>query len=346
MKNSVKQIIRWVIGCFWFVFKCARKDGWVYKYAAIYYHGIGVLPDERDIFTPKAMYVGYSSENLESRSLPKVERIRKLKGIFYRNLGYYLDIDNPLTFNQKVQWLKMFYHDDLIVRCVDKAEVKNYVSEVLGAEFAVPGYGSYDNERDIDFDALPAQFVLKSNVQSDARHILLIKDKRRLNIDKVRTLLSRWLLRQNNLCSSYCNAYHTVTPKIVVEKFLCPSNGSINDYKFYCYGGKCRHFLICKDRGAHTKYINYDENFNCILPSPKSYYERKFSEDPMRIREMIRLAEILAKPFPFVRVDFYDVDGQLYVGELTFYPGGGYNTYTREWDEKFGSYLTLPNANF
>lgn len=309
-------------------------------------YGIEIKPEERTLFTPKALYSGYSVEYLNTKILTKKERACELKRIFYRKVGYYLDLDNPKTFNQKIQWLKLNYSNRDQSRCVDKAELKNYITEVMGEEYAVPNYGAYENENDIDFDSLPNKFVLKSNVQSDARHIILVTDKNKLDIDKAKTILATWFLKKNNLCSSYCNAYWTVTPKIVVEKFLETKSGGINDYKFYCYNGKCKHFLICKDRQTKTKYINYDMNFNCIKPSPNSCMEDIKPDEVDELKKMIFLAEKLATPFPFVRVDFYDLDGKLYVGELTFYPGGGYNTYYREWDEKFGSYLELPNANF
>lgn len=310
------------------------------------FSGIKIKPEERDLLNGKAMYSGYSVEYLNAKILTKAERACELKRIFYKNVGYYLDLDRPKTFNQKIQWLKLNYYDTALERCVDKAEFKNYINEQLGDGYTVPNYGSYENENDIDFDSLPNKFVLKSNVQSDARHIILVKDKSKLDIDKIKTVLSMWLLKKNNLCCSYCNAYWNVTPKIVVEEYLETKSGNIDDYKFYCYGGKCKHFLVCKDRGENTKYINYDMNFDCIKPSPNSYYEKGKYKDVDRIKEMIDIAERLAKPFPFVRVDFYDVDGKLYLGELTFYPGGGYNSYSREWDEKFGDYLELPQANF
>lgn len=304
--------------------------------------GIRIKPEERNLFTRKALYSGYSVEYLNAKVLTKEERACELKKIFYSKVGYYLDLDNPKTFNQKIQWLKLNYLNPSMIRCVDKAEFKNYINEQLGYGYTVPSYGVYENENDIDFDALPNKFVLKSNVQSDARHILLVTDKSKLDIDKAKTVLATWLLKKNNLCCSYCSAYWNVIPKIVVEEFLDSGSAGINDYKFYCYNGKCRHFLICKDRQTKTKYINYDMNFNCIKPSPNSYYHEGKCEEIESIKEMIKLAEKLAAPFPFVRVDFYDIYGKLYVGELTFYPGGGYNSYFKEWDEKFGSFLQLP----
>ena len=235
--------------------------------------GIFIKPEEAELFTKKALYAGYSVEYLNAKIMTKEERACELKRIFYKNVGYYLDLKNPKTFNQKIQWLKLNYYDKALERCVDKAEFKNYIDEQLGEGYTVPNYGAYEDENDIDFDALPDKFVLKSNVQSDARHIILVKDKNDVDMDKLKTIMSTWLLRRNNLCCSYCNAYWNVTPKIVVEEFLETKSGSIDDYKFYCYKGECKHFLVCKDRGEDTKYINYDMEFNCIKPSPNSYYE-------------------------------------------------------------------------
>lgn len=307
--------------------------------------GIKIKIEEKELYTRKALYAGYSVEYLNAKFLTKKERACELKKIFYNKMNYYLDLDNPKTFNQKIQWLKLNFYSRDQERCVDKGEFKKYIAEKLGEEYVVPGYGEFESENDIDFDKLPNKFVLKSNVQSDSRHIILVKNKKTLDIDKVKTVMATWLLKKNNLCSSYCNAYWNVTPKIVVEKFLETNSGSINDYKFYCYAGKCKHFLICKDRGEHTKYINYDMNFNCIKPSPNSFFDKKKCNEIPEIKEMIKIAEILAKDFPFVRVDFYKIEEKLYVGELTFYPGGGYNSYYKEWDERFGSYLELPNKN-
>ena len=346
MKTKTKEFFR----------KCIRKLPHTRRFISRLNHfanssgdlitDLKISPDEKDFFTDKVLYTGQSYEYLNAKVLTKDERACDLKRVFYKNLGYYLDLRNPKTFNQKIQWLKLYYKDPLMTRCVDKAEFKNYIREQMGEEYVVPFYGAYENENDIDFDALPDRFVLKSNVQSDAKHILVVKDKKRIDLDKTKTLLSTWLMKKNNLCCSYCNAYWDVVPKILIEEYLESASGGIDDYKFYCYNGICKHFLVCKDRGPATKYINYDLNFDCITPSPNSHKATGKCEDQDIIRKMIEIAEKLAKPFPFVRVDFYYVDGRMYIGELTFYPGGGYNTYSREWDEKFGSYLKLPEANF
>ena len=146
-------------------------------------------------------------------------------------------------------------------------------------------------------------------------------------------MLSNWLQEWNNY---YYQSFEwdskDIKPRIIAEKLLEPSCGEIVDYKFYCYNGKCRHFLICKDRKTKTKYINYDLDFNCIKLSPNSYVADTKFEKNVLFDEMLAMAEKLSKPFPLVRVDFYDVDGKLYVGELTFSPGGGFNTYYEEWD--------------
>lgn len=298
-----------------------------------------------DVFTEKATFTGFPLDYFSSILLSREERIIELKQTFYRYCHYYLDLDNPKTFNQKINWLKLNYYTKDMSTCVDKYEFKQYIAEHLGEGYTVPVYGVWENENQIDFNSLPERFVLKSTLQSDAKHIILIKDKSSVDMDRLKTVLSSWLSPQNSLVNSFCTAYKFDKPRIIAEEFLEPSNGGIVDYKFYCYNGVCRHFLVCEDRGANTKYTNYDMAFNCLMLSPNSYCPSEPFIPPEHFKEMLSIAAKLAEPFPFVRVDFYDVNGKLYVGELTFYPGGGYNTYCEDWDLKLGSYLKLPEAN-
>lgn len=304
-------------------------------------------PDSKvdsELFNERSAYLGYSSDYYNMKLETSRERELDLKKTFYKFCKYYLDLDNPTTFNQKIQWLKLFYVTPEMEECVDKYRFKGYVEREFGKEFVVPYYGAYDNENDIDFTSLPSRYVLKSNLQSDARHIIVVKDKKDIDLDLLKTVLSQWLLPKHNLINSYCLAYRNAVPKIIVEEYLDSEEG-ISDYKLYCYNGVCRHFLVCKDRGAKTKYINYDMNMECFTPSKKSYYTEEKFKRTKEFDIMLEKAEKVAKHFPFVRVDFYLIKNRIYVGELTFYPAGGYNTYEREWDERLGSYLTLPEKN-
>lgn len=300
------------------------------------------------IFTDKSMYTGYAIDYLNSKLLTKEERAGELKRLFYKYCNYYLDLENPKTFNQKLQWLKLNYDDPNMSRCVDKCEFKRYIAEQIGEQYVVPMYGEWEHENHIDFDKLPKQFVLKSNVQSDGRHIIVVRDKSKLDIDKLKTVMSSWLLRKNTLCSSYCHAYHSVQPKILAEQYIDGFDDSITDYKFMCFNGKAEMLFVVADRAKNMSVNFYDLDWN-LLPFTRKYPNSSYPlKKPKNFDLMVELANKLAKPFPFVRVDFYESadEKNVYVGELTFYPGGGYETFEPlEWDYKLGEMIKLPEAN-
>ena len=302
-----------------------------------------------DIYSGKAAYTGYGMDYISSLFFPKEERAIELKKVFYRHCNYYLDLDHPKTFNQKIQWLKLNYYDPRMGRCVDKCEFKRYITEQLGEGYTVPLYGEWESENQIDFDLLPDQFVLKSNVQSDGRHIIVVKNKAELDIDRLKTVMSSWLLKRNNLCSSYCIAYRHVRPKILAEEYINDlDNDALIDYKIMCFNGKAELLFTVLDRDSNMSVNFYDLDWN-LLPCRRKYPNSNYPvKPPKNLDKMIEIANQLAEPFPFVRVDFYETaDGsKLYVGELTFYPGGGYESFEpMEWDYKLGEMLKLPEAN-
>lgn len=266
--------------------------------------------------------------------------------MYYNVIGRFPNLDDPKSLNEKMQWMRLNYHDPLMTKCVDKCSFKDYIRDTIGDEYVVPLYGVWEKVNDINFDSLPNKFAIKSTWGWGDLQNILVKNKNGLNLHKTRAMLNNWLQEWNNY---YYQSFEwdskNIKPRIIAEKLLEPSSGEIIDYKFYCYNGVCRHFLICKDRKIKTKYINYNLNFECIKLSPNSYVTNKKFERTKEFDLMLSLAERLAKPFPLVRVDFYDVDGKLYVGELTFSPGGGFNTYYEEWDNKLGSFLELPLRN-
>lgn len=299
-------------------------------------------------FTDKSMYSGYSIDYLNYKFLTKKERENELKRIFYNKCNYYLDLEHPKTFNQKLQWLKINYQDPIMSRCVDKFEFKKYIAEQIGEGYTVPLYGAWKHENHVDFDKLPDKFVLKSNVQSDGRHIIVVDDKLKIDKDRLKTVMSSWLLRRNNLCSSYCNPYHSVEPMIIAEEFIEGFDNSLTDYKFMCFNGKAEMLFVVADRNKKMCVNFYDLDWN-LLPFTRVYPNTDYDlKKPKNFELMIEIANKLAKPFPFVRVDFYEsADGKkIYVGELTFYPGGGYETFQpMEWDYKLGDLIHLPEAN-
>lgn len=331
IKRLIKKILKKIIG----LFKTPEP-----KSAA---------PAQKNVIWPTVKDTQYNKRiynYLLEKQLGDAAKRWVIEQMFYRETGRFPNLDNPQGFNEKLQWMRFHYHDPLMTRCVNKLTFKDYIKETVGEQYVVPLYGSWGNVNDIDFDALPDAFALKSNWGWGDLQNILVKDKKFLNIDLARATMAEWLMPWNNY---YYQSFEwdskDIEPCILAEELLQPSCGEIIDYKFYCYNGRCRHFLVCKDRTTKTKYINYDLDFNCIRLSPKSDYTQEPFQATDQFREMLRLAETLAEPFPLVRVDFYDIDGRIYIGELTFSPGGGFNTYYPEWDLKLGSYLELPEAN-
>lgn len=269
-----------------------------------------------------------------------------IEQMYYSTIGRFPNLDHPQSLNEKMQWMRLHYHDPLMVKCVDKCSFKDYIKEHVGEEYVVPLYGVWENVNDIDFEALPDKFAIKSTWGWGDLQNILVKNKSALDLHKTKSLLSNWLMPWNNY---YYQSFEwdskDIPPRIIAEQLLEPECGEIIDYKFYCYNGICRHFLVCSDRKTKTKYTNYDMNMNCMKLSPNSHVTDQKFEKPPTFSTMLHIAEELAKPFPLVRVDFYDIDGRIYVGELTFSPGGGFNTYYEEWDNRLGSFLMLPEAN-
>lgn len=350
MKNFIIRVLRWILRRstklrnFIFKFYVAVSETQVSRSA----QAATVRNPDDEIFNKKSMYAGHSVDYLNSLTSTKEERECDLKRIFYDNTKYYLDLKNPKTFNQKLQWLKLNYCTEEMSRCVDKCEFKRYVAEKIGEGYTLPSYGEWESEADIDFNALPDKFVLKSNVQSDGRHIIVVKDKNKVDQDRLKTVMSSWLVRRNTLCASFCNAYRSVKPKILAEQYLEGFDNSLTDYKFMCFNGKAEMLFVVADRNKKMCVNFYDMDWN-LLPFTRKYPNTDYPlSKPKNFDLMRELAEKLSAPFPFVRVDFYEsADGtHVYVGELTFYPGGGYETFQpMEWDYKLGDMLTLPEAN-
>ena len=259
-------------------------------------------------------------------------------------MGYDLNIKSPKTFNEKIQWYKLFYHNNLMTKIVDKYEFKNYIKEKLGNGYTVPLLGAWDKVDDIDFDKLPNQFVLKCNAQSSGLFIKIVKNKGELNKEELKQEMADWLKPEKTLKSSFCWAYYGVPLKIIAEEYIEQIDGQVYDYKFMCFNGNPCWVLACRDRGNDTVYENYDLGWNLIVPSPKSATVSTIRK-PQCFDEMMRIAKKLSADFPFVRVDFYEIKGKVLLGEMTFYPNGGYNSYAPEWDKKFGDLLILPKKN-
>lgn len=273
------------------------------------------------------------------------EKIRKIAvSIFEEKLGYTPDLDNPKTMNEKIFWIKLNYHNPLVTTCCDKFAVKDYVNEKLGEGYVVPTIASWDNADDIDFGILPEKFAMKVNWSSG--YNIIVKDKSKLNTAEAVEKIKFWMEpRQNSYFQAFNWGYKNMKPVVYAEEYMEQLDGQLYDYKFYCCNGKVKFLFIATDRQKAGKltYTFFDTDFNQL---PFTYGGRKNADNlvkPKFFDEMIRCAEILAEPFPFVRVDFYETGDKIYIGEMTFYSGGGILPFEpEEWDYKLGEYIKLP----
>lgn len=276
--------------------------------------------------------------------LTEEKKIEILKETFLRRVGYELNLDSPKTFNEKIMWTKLYYQNPLITTCCDKFAVKEYVKQILGEDYFVPTIASWDNPDDIDFDSLPDQFVLKVNWSSG--YNIIVKNKADLDYEETRTTLKNWMKPDRNSYYQFFNwGFKHVKPIVYAEEYLEQIDGQLYDYKFHCFNGKAEILLIATDRlkASTVAFDFFDSNFNPLPFTRGGRRSDTLPEKPALYDEMVRCAEILAEPFPFVRIDFYEVSGKIYLGEMTFYPGGGILAFDPvEWDHKLGELFTLP----
>ncbi len=259
-------------------------------------------------------------------------------------MDYPLNLDNPRTYNEKLQWLKLHDRNPLYTTMVDKYEAKKYVGSIIGDEHIIPTLGVYDKVEDIDFDKLPNQFVLKWT--HDSGGIVICKDKSNLDINMASKKLKKGE-QSHYFWRSREWPYRNVKPRIIAEQYMEDESGyELKDYKFFCFNGEPKALFIATDRGKtneETKFDFYDMNFN-HLPFTNGHPNAKNTPaKPCGFEKMKELAAQLSKGIPQVRVDLYDIRGKVYFGELTFFHWGGMQPFNpREWDYKFGEWITLP----
>lgn len=240
--------------------------------------------------------------------------------------GKKLNLEKPTNFYEKLLWLKLkkYMYNPLVIQCADKFAVRKYVEKVGLSEILNDLIAVYDDPRDIDWDLLPDQFVLKMNFGAGMN--VVCSNKNLLSADKVKRQLKIWMKKKCWL--SHAEMQYKYAPKkIVCEKFLnCEGEGAIPDYKVYCFNGNPKAVLVMHDRDVGVKTEFFDCEWNLLNNTKKYLSPDKVSLKPCCLNEMLNAARLLSKPFPFVRCDFYVVNGKLYFGELTFTPAGGLYT--------------------
>lgn len=264
-----------------------------------------------------------------------------LKLLFPLKVGYKLNLKNPQTYNEKLQWLKLYYRKDLLTRMVDKFDVKEYVRERVGAEYVVKNYGVWDSFEEINFDSLPCQFVLKTT--HDQGGVIVCKDKAVFDFEKAKKKLDKHLKR--NLYFLFREwPYINVKPRIIAEELLVGSpSGGIDDFKFFCFNGEPKIMFISTEREAGDPKFNfYDIDFNELDIIRGAGKSSKNIEKPKDYDLMVRLARELSAGFPHVRVDFYNIGDKVLFGEYTFFSGGGMKPFEpKKWDYIMGKWITL-----
>lgn len=264
---------------------------------------------------------------------------------FYCRTGYRLHLDTPRTFNEKLQWLKFNDRNERYTEMVDKFAVKKYVTSVIGGQYVIPVISVFDNPDAIDFNELPKQFVLKCT--HDSGGIVICKDKDSLNQGATRKQLkAEW--NRNYYRFNLEFPYKDVTPRIIAEEFLTDGGTDICDFKVHCFNGIPRLILVCKDRYSKT---GMTEDFftsewqHLDVKRPSHSNSKNTIQKPEQLDEMLSLSRELSKDIPFVRVDWYISNGQLFFGELTFFPASGMTPFIpKSFDDLFGSWLVLPEV--
>lgn len=264
---------------------------------------------------------------------------RKYKKVF----GHKLNLKNPQTFNEKIQWLKLHDRKPAYKRLTDKIEVKKHVAKIIGEQYIIPTLGSWRSFDEIDFDSLPNQFVLKCN--HDAASTIIVRDKRSFDWTAAKEKLTE-ALRDDYYMYNRQWAYKGIDRKILAEKFMCDNeNESLVDYKFFCFNGEVDCVMLCLGRGqGRPKFYFFDKEWNLKRynylgkNSPEGFTIPK----PEGMDAMFDMAARLSVAFPFVRVDLYNIHAHPYFGELTFYPDGGFdNKILPETELYFGEKIVI-----
>ena len=259
-------------------------------------------------------------------------------------MGKRLHLKNPRTFNEKLQWLKLYGRRPIDTTLSDKYAVKDYIAKTIGERYVIPLLGVWDRFEDIEFDRLPNQFVLKCTHNSGG--IIVCKDKNSLNLSEAKRIIAGALSHDFYLRSRE-KAYKGIPRRIIAEEYKEDSKTQeLRDYKFFCFDGVPKALFIASDRqvdGEETKFDFFDMDYN-HLPFTNGHPNAKvLPEKPICFEEMKQLAAKLSKGIPHVRVDFYEVDGHVYFGEMTYSHWGGMTPFVpEEWDYTFGSWITLP----
>ena len=289
------------------------------------------------------MHPSFILIRLDNRNIIRLSDKLYIKLLYKERMNLKLNLKNPQTFNEKLQWLKLYDRKDIYTTMVDKYEAKKYVASIIGDEYIIPTLGVYDKFDDIDFDSLPNKFVIKCT--HDSGGLIICKDKSTLDIKYVEKKINN-CLQQNFFFNGREWPYKNVKPRIIIEKYMEDKNLKVmRDYKFFCFDGEPKIMYISEGLENHkTASISfYDMNFNLIDCKRKDYKQLDYiPKKPINFDKMKEKSAILSKNIPHIRVDWYEINGNLYFGELTFFTCDGMLPFAdNKWNKKLGEYINL-----
>lgn len=267
-----------------------------------------------------------------------------LKIKFRLEMGKSLNLNNPVTFNEKLQWLKLYNRKPEYTSMVDKYAAKDVVAGIIGKEYIIPTLGIWNNFDDIDFNLLPRQFVLKTTHGGGGGGVVICKDKTTFDKKKARNVLQKSL--NSDIYWKYREWPYKDVPKLILaEKYMTNKGKDLEDFKIHCFNGEPRFILVCRNR--YTEGPMIDDFYSCDwklmnVRRPGHPNSTSSIERPKQLEQMLELSRILSKDIPFLRTDFYIIDDRIYFGELTFFPASGMSKFEpEEWDYIFGQWLDL-----
>ena len=266
-----------------------------------------------------------------------------LKQKYKRIFGKELNFENPQTFNEKLQWLKLYDRNPEYTKMVDKYEAKKYVASIIGEEYIIPTLGVWDRFEDIDFESLPNQFVLKTT--HDSGGVVICNDKNNFDYKTARKKLNSSLKRNFYLMGREW-PYKAVKPRILAEVYMeDEETKDLRDYKFFCFDGDVKALFIATERqnkNEETKFDFFDADFNHLDVRNGHPNAKVLPSKPICFEQMKKLAGILSKGIPQLRVDFYEINGNVYFGELTFFHWSGFVPFEpKSFDKIFGDWIIL-----
>ena len=266
--------------------------------------------------------------------------------MFYFKMGYMLNLQNPKTFNEKIQWLKLYYRKPEFTMMVDKYAVKKYVASIIGEEYIIPTLCVWDRPEEIEWEKLPNQFVLKTTHGGGSTGVVICKDKATFDKEKAVSKLKQ-SMKQDIYRYLKEWPYKNIDKRIIAEQYInpAPNQNDLPDYKFFCFNGNVKALFVGTERqSGNVKFDYFDADFNHLDIIQQHPMSGRKLQKPTNFEEMKQIASKLSKGIPQVRIDLYDVQGKIYFGEMTFsHHGGVVPFHPEKWDYEFGSWINLPS---